>query len=129
MKYLLTTIAIAFLLFSSLSWAHEGITTSHRDAMQIAMTEYIQDITNKNGNGMFPIYDPDEKTVVQLKFKDLHDSVEIHGRTNPYFISCANFTNKKGVVYDLDFLVSKNHEVVAVLIHAKKGRKTLYDIH
>ncbi len=28
----------------------------------------------------------------------------------------------KGIMYDLDLLVSKNHEVVAVLIHAKKER-------
>jgi len=78
---------------------------------------------------MFPIFDPGQRTVVQLKFDQFHDSVEIKGRDYPYFISCADFTDKNGVKYDLDFLVSKNHEVVAVLIHAINNKKTKYDIH
>jgi hypothetical protein len=120
---------MAFLSVFGSAWAHEGITTSHRDATQEAMTSHIMDVTEKNSNGLFPIFDPEKKTVVQLKFKKLHDSVEIHGRTNPYFISCSNFVDKRGMVYDVDFLVSRNHEVVAVLIHAKNGKKTSYDVH
>ena len=78
---------------------------------------------------MFPIFDPNQKTVIQLKFDRLHDFVVIRGKDYPYFISCADFTDKNGVIYDLDFLVSKNHEVVAVLIHAINNKKTKYDIH
>jgi hypothetical protein len=109
-------------------WAHEGISTSHRDAIQKAMSNHIQQVMDQNGNGKFPIFDHSERTIIQLKFDYLHDSVEIMGRENPYFVTCADFVDSDGVRYDLDFLVSKNHEVVAVLIHAKKGIKIPYDI-
>jgi hypothetical protein len=129
MKLLIATISMAFLMICSSVWAHEGISTSHRDAMQMAMKNHIEQVANHNGNGKFPIYDPSIKTIVQLKFDFLHDSVEVMGRENPYFVTCADFVDSNGVRYDLDFLVSKNHEVVAVLIHAKKGKKIPYDIH
>ena len=129
MKFLLAILSTTFLMISSSAWAHEGIVTSHRDAIQKAMMNHIEQVTEYNGNGKFPVFDPSEKTIVQLKFDYIHDSVEVMGRDNPYFVSCADFIDHKGVRYDLDFLVSKNHEVVAVLIHAKKGKKTPYDIH
>ncbi len=127
-KILITMLAIHF-MWAGWALANSGIVESHRDAIQTAMANHIKDVSEKNGNGMFPIFDPDQKTVVQLKFDRLHDSVVIRGKDYPYFISCADFTDKNGVIYDLDFLVSKNHEVVAVLIHAINNKKTSYDIH
>ncbi len=127
-KILITMLAIHF-MWAGWALADSGIVETHRDAIQTAMANHIKELSEKNGNGMFPIFDPSQKTVVQLKFDRLHDSVVIRGKDYPYFISCADFTDKNGVIYDLDFLVSKNHEVVAVLIHAKNGKKTPYDIH
>ncbi len=127
-KILITMLAIHF-MWAGWALADSGIVESHRDAIQTAMANHIKEVSEKNGNGMFPIFDPGQKTVIQLKFDRLHDSVEIKGRDYPYFISCADFTDKNGVIYDLDFLVSKNHEVVAVLIHAINNKKTSYDIH
>ena len=129
MKLIIAILITTFLMVSNLVLAHEGIATSHRDAIQKAMKNHIDQVTKYNGNGKFPVFDPSEKTVIQLQFDYLHDSVEVTGRDNPYFISCADFVDGKGVRYDLDFLVSKNYEVVAVLIHAKNGKKTQYDIH
>ncbi len=127
-KILITMLAIHF-MWAGWALADSGIVESHRDAIQTAMANHIKEVSEKNGNGMFPIFNPSQKTVIQLKFDRLHDSVEIKGRDYPYFISCADFTDKNGVIYDLDFLVSKNHEVVAVLIHAINNKKTSYDIH
>ena len=127
-KILITMVAIHF-MWAGWALADSGIVETHRDAIQTAMANHIKDVSEKNGNGMFPIYNPAQRTVVQLKFDRFHDSVEIKGRNYPYFISCADFTDKNGVKYDLDFLVSKNHEVVAVLIHAINNKKTSYDIH
>ncbi len=121
-------LAIHF-MWAGWALADSGIVESHRDAIQTAMANHIKNVSEKNGNGMFPIFDPGQKTVVQLKFDRLHDFVVIRGKDYPYFISCADFTDKKGIIYDLDFLVSKNHEVVAVLIHAINNKKTKYDIH
>ncbi len=127
-KILITMLAIHF-MWAGWALADSGIVESHRDAIQTAMANHIKDVSEKNGNGMFPIFNPGQKTVIQLKFDKFHDSVEIKGRDYPYFISCADFTDKNGVKYDLDFLVSKNHEVVAVLIHSINNKKTKYDIH
>ncbi len=127
-KILITMFAIHF-MWAGWALADIGIVESHRDAIQTAMANHIKNVSEKNGNGMFPIFDPGQKTVVQLKFDRLHDFVVIRGKDYPYFISCADFTDKNGVIYDLDFLVSKNHEVVAVLIHSINNKKTKYDIH
>lgn len=129
MKYLIAIVSATFFIISGSAWAHEGIATSHRDAIQAGMVKYIEAMTDHNGNGKFPIYDPSVKAVIQLKFEKLHDSVEVHGRDNPYFVTCADFVDDKGALYDLDFLVSRKYEVVIVLIHAKDGKKTKYDIH
>ena len=127
-KILITMFAIHF-MWAGWALADMGIVETHRDAIQTAMANHIKDVSEKNGNGMFPIFDPNQKTVIQLKFDRLHDFVVIRGKDYPYFISCADFADKNGVIYDLDFLVSKNHEVVAVLIHAINNKKTKYDIH
>ena len=127
-KMLITILAIHF-MWAGWALADSGIVETHRDAIQTAMKNHIKEVSDKNGNGMFPIFNPSQRTVIQLKFDRFHDSVEIQGRDYPYFISCADFTDKNGVKYDLDFLVSKNHEVVAVLIHAINNKKTKYDIH
>ena len=129
MKITLSAVACTMALMAGLAWAeHPGVVTNHRDAIQQAMMKHIKHITEHNGNGMYPVFDPDSKTVVQLKLKEFHDSVEIMGRTTPYFVSCADFTAEDGTFYDLDFLVSRKYAVVGTLVHAKNGEKISYEI-
>jgi len=129
MKITLSALCFTMVLMAGLAWAeHPGVVTNHRDAIQKAMMMHIQEVTEHNGNGMYPVFDPDAKTVVQLKLKEFHDSVEIMGRATPYFVSCADFTSKDGTLYDLDFLVSSKYGVVATLVHAKGGKKISYEI-
>ena len=129
MKITLSTVCSIFVLITGLAWAeHPGVATSHRDAIQKAMMTHIEEISEKNANGMYPVFDPDAKAVVQLKLKNFHDSVEIMGRATPYFVSCADFTAEDGTLYDLDFLVSRKYGVVATLVHAKNGKKIGYEI-
>jgi len=129
MKITLSALSVTIILMASLAWAeHPGVVTNHRDAIQKAMMMHIQEVTEHNANGMFPMFDPDTKTVVQLKLKEFHDSVEIMGRKTPYFVSCADFTAEDGTLYDLDFLVSRKYGVVATLVHAKNGHKISYEI-
>ena len=129
MKITLSAICSTIVLMAGLAWAeHPGVVTNHRDAIQKAMMTHIEEVTEHNGNGMYPVFDPDAKTVVQLKLKAFHDSVEIMGRTTPYFVSCADFTAEDGTLYDLDFLVSRKYGVVATLVHAKNGHKISYEI-
>ncbi len=129
MKNLISAFCLVLTLMVGSVAADTGIADNHRDAIQKAMEQYIQSVTQMNGNGKFPVYDPETKSIVQLKFEKFHDTVEIKGRSLPYFVSCSYFTNSGGVTYDLDFLVSPNYGVVATLIHSKDGKKTAYDIH
>jgi hypothetical protein len=129
MKKLIPLFYLVLTLMSGSVAAEPGIADNHRDAIHKAMEQHIQSVTQLNGNGKFPIYDPETRSILQLNFDKLHDSVEIKGRKIPYFVSCADFTSLEGVKYDLDFLVSPNYGVVATLIHSKDGKKTAYDIH
>lgn len=130
MKQSTVALSLIVFLFTSVAWAeHPGIATTHRDAIQQAMAKHIQQLTEVNGNGHYPIFDPESRTLAQLKFKDFHDSVEIMGRTNAYFVSCADFVASDGTAYDVDFLLSKKYAVVSAIIHAKDGKKSSYDVH
>ena len=126
---LIPSFCLCLILMAGSVAADTGIADNHRDAIHKAMEQHIQSVTELNGNGKFPMYDPATRSIVQLDFDKLHDSVEIKGRKLAYFVSCADFTDPGGVKYDLDFLVSPNYGVVATLIHSKDGKKTAYDIH
>ena len=129
MRYPTFALSLILFLFTSMAWAeHPGIATSHRDAIQKAMAKHIQDLTELNGSGKYPMLDPETRSLVQLEFKQLHDSIELKGRTNPYFVSCADFVAPDGTLYDLDFFVSENYSVVSTLVHAKGGKNSPYDV-
>jgi len=123
-----TCLGIA-LLTGGTAWGEGGIAYTHRDAIQKAMGKHIDELTELNGNGKYPMFDPETRSLVQLEFKEFHDSVEIKGRTNPYFVSCADFVAPDGTLYDIDFFLSKKYGVVSALVHAKDGQKSPYDVH
>ncbi|MCA9472382.1 MAG: hypothetical protein MRJ96_14980 [Nitrospirales bacterium] len=130
MKYSAFNLSLLFCLLASVAWAeHPGIATTHRDAIQNAMGKHIEEQIRLNGNGKYPMFDPETRTLKQLQFKAFHDSVEVKGRKNPYFVSCADFVAEDGTLYDLDFFVSKNYGVVSAIVHSKNGVHTDYDIH
>ena len=129
MKITLSALCFTIVVMASLAWAeHPGVATAHRDSFQNAMAMHIEEVTEQNGNGMYPVFDPETKTVVQLKFKEFHDSVKIRGKETPYFISCADFTAEDGTLYDLDFLVSPQYGIVGTLVHSKNGEYISYEI-
>jgi len=129
MKYPTVALSLILFLLTSMAWAeHPGLVTTHRDAVQKAMAMHIEKVSEQNENGMYPMFDPETKTVVQLKFKAFHDSVIIMGKKTPYLVSCADFTAEDGTLYDLDFLVSGKYGVVATLVHAKNGKHISYEI-
>ena len=133
MKHVTVAVSLLFLLLTGIAWAehpgHPGVVKEHRDAIQNAMGLHILELTELNGNGSYPIFDPETRSLLQLEFKNFHDSVEIKGRENSYFVSCADFMAEDGTLYDIDFFVSKNYGVVSALIHSKNGQKTPYDVH
>jgi hypothetical protein len=130
MKKIIPIFCFVLILMTGSVTADTGIAANHRDAIHKAMEKHIQTVTELNGNGKFPVYDPESRSILQLDFDKLHDSVEIKGRKFPYFVTCADFKDSaSGDKYDLDFLVSENYGVVATLIHSKNGKYTDYNIH
>ena len=127
-KFFTTACLGIALLTGEIAWSG-GIASTHHDAVQKAMKQHIQELTELNGNGKYPMFDPETRSLVQLEFKQLHDSIELKGRTNQYFVSCADFVAPDGTLYDLDFFLSMKHGVVSTLVHAKDGQKSAYDIH
>ncbi len=129
MNKIFTATCLSIALFSGGTAWSGGVANSHHDAIQKAMGQHIQRMSESNGNGKYPMFDPETRSLVQLEFKKLHDSVELKGRANQYFVSCADFVAPDGTLYDLDFFLSMKHDVVSVLVHSKNGQKTPYDIH
>ena len=54
-KILITMVAIHF-MWVGWALADSGIAETHRDAIQTAMKNHIEDVSEKNGNGMFPVF-------------------------------------------------------------------------
>ena len=130
MRHSTFALSLALFLLTGMAWAeHPGIATTHRDAMQNVMAKHIRELGESNGNGKYPMFDPESRSLVQLEFKELHDSVEIRGRTTFYFVSCADFVAPDGTMYDVNFFISENYEVVSAVVHAKNGIKSEYNIH
>jgi hypothetical protein len=127
-KFFTATCLGLTLLTGGTTWSG-GVASTHHDAVQKAMEQHIQGLTELNSNGKYPMFDPETRSIVQLEFKELHDSVELKGRKNQYFVSCADFIAPDGTLYDIDFFVSMKQGVVSALVHAKGGQKSPYDVH
>ncbi|MDZ4734470.1 MAG: hypothetical protein SGJ16_12915 [Nitrospirota bacterium] len=128
MKTLFATMCVGLLL-AEVAWAGEKIMGTQQETIQTAMNKHIEDMIERNGNGKYPVFDSDLRTLVQLKFKELHEGVERMGKKTPYFVSCADFVAADGTLYDLDFFVSEKYGVVSAIVHAKNGVESKYDVH
>jgi len=79
-------------------------------------------------SGKYVIFDAKNGTLKKLELKELHSGVVKKG---DYFVSCADFVDDKGKLYDLDFLVTKNgaqYRVIQSLVHAVDGNKRPYHV-
>ena len=79
---------------------------------------------HKNKN----IYDAVGGKLLALKFAKLHEGVVKKG---DFYVSCADFVDKKGTKVDLDFLVIKegdNLQTIQALVHSLDGKKRKYHL-
>lgn len=113
MKCFDSTFSLGWLLTMSPTGAqHLGISTTHRDAtMQHVMATRIRELTQSNGNGSYPILDPESRSLVQLQFERLHDSIEVKGGTSPCFVRLAECVARDGTAHGVDVFISENYEV------------------
>ena len=70
-----------------------------RRAIQTAMQEHIN---HNTVDGHYLMYDTVTDDVLRLKLAKLHDGIV---KKAGYYVSCADFHDRKGVYFDLDFLV------------------------
>ena len=123
---------VTFLVFCSIFVANivvagndASIKGELRSNIKAAMLTYVTENTIK---GQYVIYDSKKGELKRLKMTKLHDGIVKKGE---FFVSCADFVDQQGKVYDLDFLVSPNgngHRVIQAIIHAENGNKRKYHI-
>ena len=79
-------------------------------------------------NDTYYIYDAVGGKILELKFAKLHEGVVKKG---DFYVSCADFVDKKGTKVDLDFLVIKdgdNLQTVQAVVHSLDGKKRKYHL-
>lgn len=103
-----------------------SIKGQQRVDIKASMNQHI--IDNKLG-GKFVVFDSANGEIKHLQFKELHKGVVKKG---DYFVSCADFVDKSGKLYDMDFLVaptdSGQYKVLQSVVHAVDGDKRKYHI-
>ena len=93
--------------------------------IQAAMDTHIQGLSDKKG---LPVFDHKAQAVVHLKFKELHSGVAKKG---DYFVSCADFIDSAGTLYDIDLLARPSGDqymIVESFVHKKGGEKFPYEV-
>lgn len=95
-------IGILFVLALTLN-AHAAddpsIKGERRSAIQEAMQKHID---HNTVDGHYVIYDAVTDNVLKLKLTKLHDGIV---KKSDYYVSCADFHDRAGTYFDLDFLV------------------------
>ncbi len=96
-----------------------------REGIQSAMKSHIE--KNVFG-GKYVVYDAVEGELKRLKLKRLHEGIV---KKADYYVSCADFVDGRGDLYDLDLLVvEKNGEfrVLETVVHSINGNKRKYHL-
>ncbi len=109
--------------------AHAGddpsIPSEHKTLVQQAMATHIK------AHGVadrYVIYDAVEGDLLRLQFGELHPGVV---RKGEFYVSCADFTNARGALVDVDFLVARGEggfRVIESVVHKIDGAKRPYHI-
>lgn len=96
-----------------------------RAGIQQAMSTFIADQTAQN---WVVHYDPVDGKLLRLKLVKLHDGIVQKGH---FFVSCADFQDAQGRIYDLDFLVvpkPAGFRVNQAIVHKVDGEKRKYHV-
>ncbi len=96
-----------------------------RVAIKTAMGQHVQ--TNTIGS-RYVIYDNQKGELKRLTLDNIHEGIV---RKGEFFVSCADFRDADGALYDLDFLVAKEgpeYRVIQALVHAVEGKKRPYHL-
>lgn len=95
-----------------------------------AIKDHINRVMNAN-NGIFPLYDPVDKTNLRLLFVKIHEDKVSYIKKHGAYFACSDFKTEDGKTkYDIDFWMKKNREgnleVFQTRIHKKNGVPRFY---
>jgi hypothetical protein len=96
-----------------------------KDNIKSSMKAFIDRNTLDNS---FVIYDPVAGELKKLQFQELHDGIAHKG---DFYVSCADFNDSNGKLYDIDFLVVEDGlsvKTVEAVVHAADGNKRKYHL-
>ncbi len=96
-----------------------------RADIQKAMSSHID---GHQVSGSYMHYDAVDGKLIRLKLEELHSGIVKKG---DYYVSCADFVDDKGRLYDLDFLVAGNRDNLTVfqaVVHKVNSEKRVYHL-
>ena len=99
MKSIMVILVLLAFTLSAFAADDPSIKGEKRRAIQAAMQEHIGQNTV---NGHYILYDTITDDVLKLKLAKLHDGIV---KKADYYISCADFHDRDGTYFDLDFMV------------------------
>ena len=102
----------------------QSIKGEQRQSIQKAMQMHVNDNTV---NGNYYIYDAVTNDVKSLKYKKLQSGIV---KKENFYVSCADFTDDTGKLYDMDFLVAEHdgsYKVVDSILHKVDGEERKYE--
>jgi hypothetical protein len=99
------------------------LAASDEAAIQDAMDVFIKDHMK---DGHYTVYDALGAGMVPLTFKQVHEGVRMIGG---FYVSCVDFVDAKGTLYDIDLMVAndgRHYKVYQDLIHAVGTERRAY---
>lgn len=102
-----------------------SIKGTERVAIKTAMGQHVQ---ANMLNSRYIIYDNQKGELKKLTLDNIHEGIV---RKGDFFVSCVDFRDNSGKLYDLDFLVAKqgnDFRVIQALVHAVEGKKRPYHL-
>ena len=121
------TLAVALLVWpAGLGAANDpSIQGQLRADIQASMRHFIDE---RASDGVYLHYDAATGELLTLKFKELHSGIVKKG---DFYVSCADFTDSTGKLFDLDFLiraVEDKLQTSQAIVHAVGGKKRAYHL-
>jgi hypothetical protein len=129
-KTLVWSLTVFFYLFiaaTTVAFAADdpSIKDPMRTNIKASMMSFIESTMINN---TYYLYDAVGGKILELKFAKLHEGVVKKG---DFYVSCADFVDKKGTKVDLDFLVIKdgdNLQTIQAVVHSLDGKKRKYHL-
>ena len=124
-SYLIIAGLVLTIASPALAGDDPSIKGKQRESIKKAMSDHIEGVSIDEH---YTVYDVVNGELKKLKLKELHEGIVKKG---DYFVSCADFVDPQGTLYDIDFLVGAKDDsylVVLNVIHAVDGKKRKYHV-